>query len=271
MIDGKHTFTRETFICPVEIQDGELVFNPGYGYMTPVVSRHEMGRMPKKKDHGEHFDFNGDSLPIGWYYNRIPHEKDYTVADGTLLLKLRPETIDSLVCPAMLMRKPTSHKYSATTKLTFTSKKKNEQAGMVLHRNNGAYVALLKGSDCLELIIKDKGEKRLLERIPYTDKNVVIRLSCNDLTGVFSYGPSPDQLTTTAPFSLLPLTEDNRQNRFNGLGIGLYASSNGKKSKAQAAFDYYDYKDFPETELPEGFTITAQEMQHIYDEVKNAI
>lgn len=268
MIDGKHTFTRETFICPVEIQNGELVFNPGYGCMTPVVSRHEAGPASERNELDEHLDFNGDGLSIGWYYNRIPHEKDYTVTNGTLRLKLRPETIDSLVCPAMLMRKPTSHKYSATTKLTFASKKKNEQAGMVLHRNNGAYVALLKGPDCLELIIKDKGEKRLLERIPYTNKDVVIRLSCNDLTGVFSYGPSTEQLTTTAPFSLLPLTEDNKLNRFNGLGIGLYASSNGKKSKAQAAFDYYDYKNFTETELPEDFTITAQEMQHIYDEVK---
>ena len=34
MVDGRHAFTRETFICPVAIQDGEFIFNPGRGGMT---------------------------------------------------------------------------------------------------------------------------------------------------------------------------------------------------------------------------------------------
>ena len=268
MMEGRHTFTRETFICPVELQQGELVFNPGFGYMTPEVAGPSLSEQTAVEETPLRDDFEGDKLVKGWYYNRIPSKDCYTLSDGQLRLNLLPECIDSLVCPSLLMRKTLSHSYSVTARMTFSTRKVNEEAGLMLHRNNTAYVALLKGRDGLQVVVNDNGIRKVVQRIPYQGQEVVMRLTCNGLLAVFSYGETMDSMTSTMPVSLLPLTEYGKVNRFNGLGVGLYASSNGKKTKSVASFDYFDYVDTPEGELQEAFKVTDEEMQRIYEEVK---
>lgn len=39
------------------------------------------------------------------------------------------------------------------------------------------------------------------------------------------------------------MADDGRLNRFNGLGVGVYATSGGTKSKDAARFDFFSYKD----------------------------
>lgn len=46
-----------------------------------------------------------------------------------------------------------------------------------------------------------------------------------------------------AEVSLVPLAEDGKLNRFNGLGVGVYATSSGRKSKNGARFDFFNYAD----------------------------
>lgn len=224
MIEGK-SFTRETFICPVEKQQGEFIFNPGHGMMTAKVERPKLPWTPV-------------GTQTQWYYERIPHTKFDTWDGGQLQLKLLPETLDSLTSPALVMRKVSPLGFSATARLSFQAKKKNEEAGLVLHRNARAYISFTKTKDSLRVTAAGK----TVVSVPYKDKDVVLAFDVDGLNATLSYGTDSGHLHECCQMSLLPLAEDNRQNRFNGLGIGMYASSNGKKSNGMATFNDFTYK-----------------------------
>lgn len=229
MVSGKYAFTRETFLCPVKIQDGEFVFNPGYGSMTSTIIRPNLPWTPVEKN-------------VQWYFERIPHTDFCSLNGGQYTLTLLPETVDSLVSPAMLMRKPTSLSYSVETRLSFDAKP-NEQAGLILYRNNNAYVAILKTKGELQVVCKEKGRKMVLSTIPCQAREVELRLTVDGINASIEYGQTSGKMLRAADVSLVPLTEDEQENRFNGIGVGIYASSNGVKSKSRAIFERLDYTD----------------------------
>ena len=238
MVDGRHAFTRETFICPVAIQDGEFIFNPGRGGMTMEVEAPSLPEspvvLPPDSD-----AFSGPELLGYWHFNRIPHTRFHSFADGRLLLTPQPETIDSLVCPAMLMRRVRSHYYTAETLMSFKPRRDGDRAGLVLHRNNTAYVALLRTGDGLAVV--ESG--RVTKTVPYSGDEVLLRLRASGMEAVLEYGTTVADMREAARVSLLPLAEDRKLNRFNGLGVGVYATSSGKKARGEARFDYFSYRD----------------------------
>jgi len=233
MVEGR-AFTRETFLCPVELQDGEFIFNPGVG---PLQGEFTID------SHTSNIEPEVCRLKPNWYYERIPHTRfDTWQGDSVLTLQLMPEMLDSLVSPALVLYKTSPLGFEATVNLSFQAKRQNEQAGLVLHRNTEAYIALLKTAGQLQVIVKDKGQKNIVATIPYTDKNVNLRFTAQGMQATMEYHRGDGHWQQAATVSLQPLTEDNKLNRFNGLGIGMYASSNGKKSKAKAIFSELYYK-----------------------------
>lgn len=238
MVDGRHAFTRETFLCPVEIQDGEFIFNPGRGGMTLDIPRPNLPESPVAPLSGDD-GFDGAQLRSYWSFNRIPRTAFHSLGGGQITLRLMPEVIDSLVSPAMIMRRITSHSYSATTRMTFSARKPGEQAGLVLYRNTGAYVALLRTASGLSVV--ESG--RVTATVPYSGKDVCLRLTASGMTATLEYGPAEDNMQTATVVGLVPLADDRKLNRFNGPGIGVYATSAGKKSKNKAVFDYFNYRD----------------------------
>jgi len=40
----------------------------------------------------------------------------------------------------------------------------------------------------------------------------------------------------------LDVISDNKLNRFNGSGIGVYATGNGKQTENVASFDWFEYQ-----------------------------
>ncbi len=238
MVGGRHAFTRETFLCPVEIQEGELIFNPGHGGMTMDIVRpdlpwHPVPAVPVRDG------FDGCELKPHWYFERIPHAAFHAVSDGHLTLNLQPETIDSLVCPAMIFRRVLSHDYTAATSMRFIPRRSGEAAGIVLHRNASAYVALLRTAAGIEVV--ESG--RTTQTIPYTGRDVCFRISASGISATLEYGASEAAMAKAADVSLIQLADDGKLNRFNGLGIGVYATSGGRKSKNKAVFDFFDYAD----------------------------
>ncbi|MDE6355246.1 MAG: hypothetical protein K2L56_09400 [Prevotella sp.] len=48
--------------------------------------------------------------------------------------------------------------------------------------------------------------------------------------------------------SLTGLADDGRLNRFNGIGVGVYATSDGRKSRNEASFSHFVYEDIASPE-----------------------
>jgi alpha-N-arabinofuranosidase len=230
LVDGKYFFTRETFLCPVERQNGELVFNPGFGCMTDSVAVSLQLSEPGKP-------------ATQWYYERIPRQQFDVWEDGKLTLALMPETLDSLRSPAMVMRKVSPMGFSASVKLQFKTKKPNEQAGLVVYRNNMAYAALLKSAAGLEVVVSDHGKRSVLASMPFASEDVTLKVLVRGVTAKFSIVFMDGHDEPMATVSLIPLTEDNKMNRFNGTGIAMYGSSNGIHTAAKAVFSNFVYKE----------------------------
>ena len=238
MVEGRHTFTRETFLCPVEVQRGELIFNPGRGGMTMDIPHPALPDTPVPLP-PDSDSFDGQQMLNYWHFNRIPHKKFHSLGNGHLAIELQPETIDSLTCPAMVLRRVRTHRYEATTLMDFTPKRDNEQAGIVLHRNNTAYVALLRTKEGLAVVESGKATTTL----PYNGDKVWLRLRADGTKATLEYGTSGNDMRKAADIDLTQLADDGKLNRFNGLGVGIYATALGKKTRREARFDFFSYKD----------------------------
>ena len=143
---------RETFLCEVSFQNGEPIFNPGIGVIGNRLKRPPLPWTPVSKTDKQN-DFESSALSPEWATMRIPEQPFHHFADGNLFLSLRPEMADSLVCPSMLLRRVHSHNFSATTTMSFSTRRANEWAGLVLYRTAKGYYSLLKGKNEIRLTI----------------------------------------------------------------------------------------------------------------------
>lgn len=163
--------------------------------------------------------------------------------NSNLHLHLQPEVIDSLINSAMILQKIRHHHFTATTKLNFQTKNEKEQAGVVVYRTADSYYSLMKDKFGIVLTRKNLGEKEVIEHIPYTNQKVYFNVEANGLEVNFSFGETPDKLVNIGGTQSMIIISDNKINKFNGPGIGMYATSNGKQSKNKASFDWFIYKE----------------------------
>lgn len=232
---------RETFLCAVDFQNNEPIFNPQIGVIKDLLKRPPLPWTPVAKT-DEQNDFRGSSLPLEWATMRIPKRPFHQLIDGNLFLSLRPEMADSLVCPSILLRRVYSHDFSATTAISFSTSRPNEWAGLILYRTANGYYSLLKGRNeiCLTKVLL--GKKTVIATLPWKEESIVFRLVAKGANLTFYAGSSNDTLHQIGEVQSVDAVSDNKVNKFNGTGVGIYATSSGRKSNAKARFDSFEYK-----------------------------
>jgi len=241
VINNQTTLARETFLTPLEFQGKTPIFNPEYGKVVLEQKRPNLPWTPfAPKPHKDEFDKEG--LDLKWCFIRIPEEKFYENKKGKLQIKLRPQTIDSLTNSSLIIQRIEHHQFSATTKLSFKTNKENEQAGMAIYRTAENYYLLMKEENSLVLIKSFKGIKEEIARVRYEKNEVYFRAEGDNLDLSFSYGESLETMKGIGDAQSLIVIADGNGNQFNGAGIGMYATSNHKISKAMALFDWFEYK-----------------------------
>ncbi len=241
-IDKETTLARETFLAKVQFEGQTPIFNPGYGHVLDHQKRPDLPWTPIDKEPVRE-DFNEDKLGMAWCTVRTPKEPFFALKAGKLLISLRAEVMDSLVNSSMLIRRIEHHKFEAMTEMSFKTSKDNEHAGLTVYRTNENHFKLLKDKKAIVLIKSFKGEQTEVARIPYTKKDVYLHVKGNDLEAQFSYGESEDKLVPIGEKQSLIVIADYQGNaQFNGPGVGIYATSNGKVSKNTASFDWFEYK-----------------------------
>ena len=241
MTNGNFSLTRETFLCKVQFEDGTPIFNPGYGRVLMDQPRPNLPWTPFKTAPARD-EFSGDHLAIKWHFLRIPKTQFYAVDKDKLTLKLLPEVADSLKSPAMLLQKLIDQKFEAATKFSFKTGKENEQAGLVIYRNSESYFMLVKSRSNLQLIKKSNGKKSVIAKVSYTNPLVYIKAVGIYTDLKFSYGASPEDMKQIGGIQDMTVIAESKVNRFNGPGVGVYASSNGEESTNRASFDWFESK-----------------------------
>lgn len=212
---------RETFLVRVELQDGQLVFAPGVGYVQSSI---EKPKMPN-------YQFATQPEPL---YGLRGFPNGITNDSAITTIVLQPEVLDSLVTPACKLQKLHMLKWTYSREMTFSTNKSNEWAGLTLYRTANSNYTLLKGNNSIRLTKREKGKTSIIAEIPYKEKTVRLTIDADSMRLHFlvnNKSISPAQ-------SIRPLCDDGLYNKFNGLGVGVYATSMGKRSKNKAIFKY---------------------------------
>ena len=187
-------------------------------------------------------NFNGDKLALKWHTIRAPKKPFYQLNNGSLLLSLSPEVPDSMAHSSMLIKRIADHNYSASTKLTFSTNKANEQAGLIMYRTSNSYYMLLKEKSQIVLVKKFKNRREIVASVNYSKRDIYLQVDVDGIDIKFSYGDNAKDMIPIGETQNLKVLAEGNGNRFNGPGVGIYASSNGKRSKKTAKFDWFEYK-----------------------------
>lgn len=243
-IDGQTLLARETFLTPVEFQVQEgiqtPVFNPGIGQLSVEQKRPDLPWSPVNvvpvRD-----EFASSKLALQWNFLRTPYTDWYKLEKGSLVIKARPNVIDSLTNPSFIAQRIEHYYWEAATKVNFSSKNHNEQAGLVIYRRSTNHYQLLKEENEVVLIKTLKGKKSEIARVKYVGKEVIFKVKAETVNVQFYFGDSLDNLLPIGEVQDLGLISDEQSGGFNGPYIGMYVTSNNQKSKASAAFDWFEY------------------------------
>lgn len=221
--DGKRhsPLGRETFLVRVEQQDGQLIFAPGVGHVETEIECPSLPWHP--------FGLKEDP----WYGLRGLPQALLSSPEGDTI-DLAAETIEapSGAVRGAMLQKLHGFQWTFSRDVTFSTKKENEWAGLTLYRTANSYYTLLKGKDCIRLTKREKGQSTVVAEQPCKEKTASLTIEADSMHLRFLV----DGQAIAPVQPMQPLCDDGKYNKFNGLGVGIYATSTGRKSKAVALF-----------------------------------
>jgi xylan 1,4-beta-xylosidase len=131
-VEGETLLGRETFLAKVEFEGQTPIFNPGHGKMLFEQQRPDLPWTPVEPEPVRD-NFDSNELGLKWNFIRVPRDNFYNLNNNQLSISLRPEVIDSLMNSSLIIQRIRHHGFEATTKMNFTSRNRNEQAGLVIY------------------------------------------------------------------------------------------------------------------------------------------
>lgn len=239
--EGLRPLGRETFLCQVDFENDTPIYNVGQGRVLEVQKRPNLPWTPVSLMVDKE-EFETKDLPLGWYFVRIPRKTFYRLSGGRLEMTLQPQSIDSLTNAAMIVRKLKDLDCTATTALTFTTARDNEKAGLVLYRSANGYFTLMKGRNSLTLERKLMGKKETIATVSYMAKKVLLKVKVEGAKVRFFFAENNGEWKPIGNELSMDAVADNKFNKFNGTGVGMYATSNQKKSTNKVYYDWFEYK-----------------------------
>lgn len=252
-VEGYSILARETFLAKVEISHQEsgvtLIYNPGYGLLKTEQTRPDLPwtSVPKLISMD---NFDSETIDLEWNCLRSPKMQWYHQVNGKMEIDLRPQTVSEWKNPSYLAKRVKHHGYEVSTKMRFSSKKENEQAGLVLYRKSSTHYQLLRQQNEIVLlkttakeVNAEKGLTEEVARMPYNGKEVILKVVGKGLKATFYYGSSEIDIMQIGEVQDLSHFGDEIAWGFNGTYVGMYATSSGQESKSKARFDWFEYEE----------------------------
>ncbi|RAU93568.1 glycoside hydrolase family 43 protein [Paenibacillus sp. YN15] len=241
---------RESFLVPVEWEDGWPVVNAGKGMVEMELERPNLPQHrfspPSACDH-----FDQNKLAPSWMFIRTPRGNFWSLEErpGYLRLRLKPETLMQEANPAFVGRRQEHMSFAARTALEFTPQTEQEAAGIVLLQNTEYQyrmeVALDRGKTAVRLIRRTAGADELLavQPLPGAEPGSRIYLKVEAVGQSYSFywavrSEEWQPLVEGADGTIL---SSDVAGGFTGSVMGLYATSHGTASRGYADFDYFEY------------------------------
>lgn len=268
---------RETFIAPVEWEDGFPVVSPGTGtiqftYDGPELPEYSVSA-PKVCD-----DFEGDKLDFTWNFLGTPDADTCKLENGCLKLKLydkcmgrgmkeksrpffggpvNPETM------GFLGRRQQHMSFKAAARLCFEPREE-QTAGMVVLQNDfqqlriemgrndagRTVIRAIQGYHSLDSSLLHKSEtsaytENLLKEILWEESEAVLSIQAEGQSFTLSATDIAGNTTKLAVTDGSFLGSETAGG-FVGAYVGMFASGNGKMYDEYASFDWFTYEGLDE-------------------------
>jgi len=242
-----HIMGRETFMSPVDWSGDWPIVNPngkiGKGELTHKKPDLKEYKFEKQNPRDE---FNSAQLQNMWTFIRTPRSNWWSLADrkGFLRIVLRPEKITDQANPSYIGKRQEHINFSASVKMEFKPSLENEEAGLVAELKKDSYLKCVmkneNGKNILSLSQKNGVESKdtTIAKAIVNENNLFLEISAKGHLYTFRYSYNGKDWT------ILKADVNGRllgRDRFTGTMIGMYASSNGMKSKNHADFDWFEY------------------------------
>lgn len=242
-----HILGRETFLAPVDWPKGGWPQVNGNGTVSlnmevPTLPLHPFAKTPARTD------FSEDKLGVEWQYLRNPIRENYSLTErkGWFRISASPYALDEAKTVSMICRRQTEHNFEAATGMEFSASNENEEAGITLIQNNTHHYDLLlkkaKEQNVVQLRVRVGSLSYIAAEKQIKGNRINLKIEGAPLKYTFLYTE-----TETGAYKELGQLDTRYLSTevaggFTGVMIGLYASSNGKASKAKALFDWFSYE-----------------------------
>ena len=239
-----HILGRETCLAPVSWPENGWPVVNGNGVATAEMRCETLPLKPFPAKPAR-TEFDTENLGLEWNYIQNPVENNFSLSarKGFLRLKGAEQTINTHNTSTFTGRRLEDFYFTATTRLEFDPKNKNEEAGLIL-LNNGSH---------FDILVKNNAGKRVLVvklqfgRTIYTSKEIALKSGPVDLrvkgeksTFTFSYRQGNNEFADIETVDAKFLATET-VGFFTGVYVGLYATGNGKPSVANADYDWFEY------------------------------
>lgn len=265
---------RETFIAPVEWEEGWPIVSPGTGrieftYPGPDLPEFKTAPVPEKDD------FDGDKLAYCWNFLGTPDENTCKLEDGFLKLKLYDKCMGQGMVDkksgfgfsrhdpqsiGFLGRRQQHMSFMAKAKLCFVPREK-QTAGLVVLQNDYQQLRVEVGlneevgqvaraicgfgSKDVALLHKvDTGEYReeLLAEIPWKQAEVILVIRARGQDFTLAVEDADGQESVLVEKVDGGFLGSETAGGFVGAYIGMFASGNGTDYEEYASFDWFVYR-----------------------------
>jgi len=259
---------RETHLIPVtwegstvrweEVSEGEWA---PVEFMYPVgapetgkvekINPLPFKRKPQYSNDAFADNFDGESLGLQWNFRRVPLPNTYSLTDksGSLRLFLHPNVITNRERASLIGFRQRESDFQYEASMSYQPKRANEEAGISMFQKDDNFInyTISKNEQglYLKLTISEKTKAPYVVKsisIPQFRGDIIFKVTSMDDQYVYEYslnnGNSFNKFATTASTIIL-------NNGYTGAFFGVYATSNGNKTKAYADFDWVKYKGYP--------------------------
>ena len=250
---------RETFLAPVIWEREPFEWKP-VKYEWPVVSPNS-GRIEREfplpfADHRQRRktsivdSFDAESLAPDWNFRRVPRDGTYslTARAGFLRLYASPQVIAERGRASLMGIRQTESDFDYQVSMRFETGTDGTEAGLSLVQKDNNYLTLtlLRDNDqhLLKLMLAEPGSTpRRLHQAGLDDYSGAVLLRLESREGRYRFGYSTDGGESFEPFAETDATHVLSRG-YTGAYIGVYATSNGRKSSGFADFDQVRYQGY---------------------------
>jgi xylan 1,4-beta-xylosidase len=253
--DDHYNTGRETFMVPVEWENGWPVMNNGheavqYRYNVPMPALTKKLDNPFSGNFTYREDFSIVPLSQRWMFLRNPEQNWYSLQEkkGWLAMKVRPETCAGRGNPSLLAQRQQHQQCVASTSMQFVPAGENEKAGLVAFQNEHHFYFLCQSIENNEPVIQlykststEATELLASEPLPRQNPSIWLRVRANGDTYEFYYATGNGQWKLLKGGVDGTFLSTGLTGGFVGAVIGLYATSQGRQSNSSAYFNWFEY------------------------------